>query len=740
MTMAEMENTDLLCLNGKAVAIIFQNEGNGYKVFRFRLNDEAEKVITVTGICPVLKLDVLYNLYGEYVEHPRYGIQFSLHYLEPVLPSGHDAEVRYLSGINFPGIGKKTAEKIVSAIGEDSVRKLKEDISLLDQIDLSDKQKQSIRDGLNADDEGMQDLIRFLDIHGIGVRNVVRLHKKYGRDAVRKLSENPYRVVEECDGFGFETADKIGMHLGFAPDDERRLSVLVGCTVMNLCVRSGDSYVTEDELRSAFAREAKGLACDFDQLLQINQDHKVLIREEDRIYPATQFEAEDYTASFLKEFPYASLEEVPDEILSGYLESIEEHYHITYDARQIAAILSIFHHPFTILTGGPGTGKTTVVHALIRLFQLVYPDSSVICCAPTGRAAKRLGDLAEVQAATIHSLLKWDLETNTFGKNEDDPIVCDLLIVDEFSMVDDWLFANLLKASRNVKKICIIGDEDQLPSVGPGCVLRDLIASGLFPVERLEHIYRQKEGSDVIQLAWQIRRSQLDLDSLHNDVSFIDCPDYQVKQAVIEVVQMAMARNYSLNDIQVLSPMYKGNCGIDVLNSALQACFNPPKPDKREVRRGYITFREGDKILQLKNQPDDEVYNGDIGVLEEIVEAKESEDHKRKLVVNFQDVYVEYDAESLNNITLAYCISVHKAQGSEYPIVIIPISRQHTIMLKKNLLYTGCTRARKGLVLLGDRNAFIKGAMTPDTHPRRTTLKERLLNETPDSEETEWPF
>jgi len=717
---------ELQCISGKATVIIFRNESNGYTVFRFRQNDEEEKVITVTGICSKLKMDVLYNIYGEFVEHPRYGIQFSMHYMEPVLPSGREAEIRYLSGLNFPGIGKKTAEKIVDAIGEDSIKKMKEDPSLVDGLDLSDKQKKVIKEGINAEDEGMQELIRFLDIHGIGVRNVIRLHKLYGRDAVKKLSENPYKVVQECDGFGFETADKIGRHLGFEENDPRRLEVMLGCLVMNLCVRNGDSYTTADHLKQAFARTARGIDYDFDTLLSDNINDRILVQKEDRIYPITQYESEETIATFLSEFPYNESEAVDDSILAGYLSSIQEHYHIHYDARQISAILSIFHHPFTILTGGPGTGKTTVVHALIRLYRCVYPDSTVICCAPTGRAAKRLGDLAEVQATTIHSLLKWDLETNTFGKNEDDPIICDLLIVDEFSMVDDWLFANLLKAGRVIKKICIIGDEDQLPSVGPGSVLRDLIASDLFPVERLEHIYRQKEGSDVIQLAWQIRNGQINLDELHHDAVFIPCADTEVKQDVIDTVHQALEKNYSINDIQVLSPMYKGNCGIDVLNSALQNFLNPAEPGKKEVRRGYITFREGDKILQLKNQPDDEVYNGDIGILEEIVDAKDSEDHKRKLVVNFQDVYVEYDAESLNNITLAYCISVHKAQGSEYPIVIMPISRQHSIMLKKNLLYTGITRSRKSLILLGDKDAFIKGVMTPEYHPRATTLCEAL--------------
>ena len=730
---------DLLKINGKVTRIIFNNPTNFYTVCRFRMNDESEKEITVVGCFPHARTDILYNLYGKYVEHPRYGIQFSVERYETVLASGREAEIKYLSSMKFPGIGKKTAEKIVDALGEDAVKKIKEDPQVLDHLSLSEKQIYTIRTGIQSEDDGMEELVRFLNVHGIGVRNVVRLNKQYGRDAVRKLKENPYQAAEECDGFGFATADKIAMHLGFAEDDERRLKAMLGDTAMQMCVRRGDSYVLKDELQEAFRRRAGSVSCDFDDLQAEECARSILVREEDRVYPVTQYESEKFTARFLSEFPYSEREPADDAMLAGYLLNVEKSFGITYDTRQIEAIQSFFHHPFQIITGGPGTGKTTVVRALIKLYQLIYPDSTVICAAPTGRAAKRLGELADIQGTTIHSLLQWDLETNRFNKNEDDPIICDLLIVDEFSMVDIWLFANLLKACRNVKKICIIGDEDQLPSVGPGCVLRDLIESGKFPLIRLEHIYRQAEGSDVIELAGEIRKGRADFSHLKNDVKFIPCPPEQIKADVIGVVKKALEKNYDINDVQVLSPMYKGSCGIDVLNRALQECFNPASPGKKEIRFGYTTFREGDKILQLKNQPDDEVFNGDIGVLEEILDASQSEDHKRKAVVNFQGIYVEYDSDSLVNITLAYCISVHKAQGSEYPIVIMPFSRQHMIMLQRRLIYTGCTRARKGLVLIGDEEAFQRGIEKVENRSRRTTLQERLQKEFTVSEE-DFPF
>jgi exodeoxyribonuclease V alpha subunit len=327
--------------------------------------------------------------------------------------------------------------------------------------------------------------------------------------------------------------------------------------------------------------------------------------------------------------------------------------------------------------------------------------------------------------------LKWDLETNTFGVTKEEPLQADLLIIDEFSMVDSWLFSNLLNASEHVKKICIIGDEDQLPSVGPGSVLRDLIDSACFPLIRLNHIYRQKEGSDVIQLAHEIREGNVDFSTLKHDVRFFECPRTDIKDNVLSIVRNALDKGYVLNDIQVLSPMYNGAAGIDVLNNALQQCFNPPSRTKKEYRSGYQIFREGDKILQLKNQPDDDVYNGDIGYLEEIEDASESETHETTLAVNFDGIIVYYTPETVINITLAYCISVHKSQGSEYPIVILPFTSQQTIMLQRKLIYTGITRARQSLILLGEITAFQKGIETLERHPRNTTLKKRLQDRIP---------
>ncbi len=714
-----------ITLNGKFTYILFRSEESLYTVGKFRINDERERSITVTGIMDDVRTDILYNLTGNYVEHPRYGMQFAIETYQIPLPDEKDGIVRYLSGIQFAGIGRKTAEKIVDALGEGCLNLLKEDINVLRTVPgITDKQFAAIEEGMKKEDDGLEELVRFLNIHGVGIRNLVRLNKAYGKNALEKIRENPYRVIEEVDGFGFATADKIGLNLGIAADDERRLYALLVDSCMELCVTSGNSFARLESLEAFFAKKAKGLSYDFGELLDTARKNITLIVEDNRVYPATQHEAEKNSSRFLAGFPYQDLEEYEEEQLAEYLDEIQDELQIEYDEIQKKAILELFHSPLMIMTGGPGTGKTTVVRAMVNLFAKVYPSASIMCAAPTGRAAKRLSELTGKDAATIHSILKWDLETNTFGRNGDEPLNADLLIIDEFSMVDVWLFYNLLKACVNVRRICIIGDENQLPSVGPGCVLRDLIASECFPVIRLKHIYRQEEGSGVISLAHDINTGEIE--NRYSDTAFFEIRRQDIRQAVLDIASDAVSKGYSLDDIQVLSPMYQGAAGIDVLNNALQEFFNPADDTKNEVRVGYTVFREGDKILQLKNQPDDDVYNGDIGQLVEIIDARHSESRKTTLICDFQGIFVEYTQDNWNNITLAFCISVHKSQGSEYPIVIFPVTYQMGYMLQRRLIYTAVTRARKAIIVLGELGAFRKGCEILDRAPRETTLKDRI--------------
>ena len=715
---------ELVKINAKVVHVVYHNEDNFYTVLRLKLNDENEKSLTATGFIQNIEPDILYNFYGQYVEHAKYGMQFNIQSYEKPLPSEREGIIRYLSGIQFPGVGQKSAKKIVEYLGDDCLSMIRNDLSVLDELNLSQKIIDSIKDGLAQEDSSMEELIQFLNVHGIGIRNIIRLNKAYGKEALEKLKENPYRVIEECDGFGFLTADKIAKSIGVEDDDPRRMYAYLISLCMNMCMKTGDSFVKTEALQEQY--EKAGFTS-FEELLQKALFNRQLVKEDNRIYPITQYQSEEGISDFLVHFPYYEIQKVDKELLSNYLEELQQDFAITYDETQKEAIFDFFDHPFSIITGGPGTGKTTVVKAIVTLFKMLYPTSEIICSAPTGRASKRLSELTDCASKTIHSLLEWDLETNTFGKNEKEPVLADLLIIDEFSMVDNWLFYNLLLASKRIKKICIIGDENQLPSVSPGCVLRELIESQLFPVIRLNHIYRQKDGSDVIQLAHDIQTSIPNFDDYHDDIAFFECSAEDIKNKIVFIVKDALDKNYSLSDIQVLSPIYSGPVGIDILNKTLQETFNPKDTFKREIKTGYMTFREGDKILQLKNQPDDDVYNGDIGTLVEIESSEENENGKTTLYVQFDETFVSYTLDNISNITLAYCISIHKSQGSEYPIVIMPIVNSHYHMLQRKLIYTGVTRARQSLILLGSKNAFIKGIETEERHERESSLKEKLI-------------
>ncbi len=714
-----------MVISGNFVKKIFSSN-NGYTVAIFCLKEEKEE-ITVVGYLPPMDKETTYDLYGEFVEHYKYGLQFSIESFEKSPISDEEALVKYLSGPQFKGVGPKLAQNMVDTLGNDLIASVKENPNLLDDVKgMTAKKKEAILTGLNNDED---EKYFYLTSHHLSMKNVMKIEKVYGDRMLEVLNSNPYQAISDVDGVGFATIDPFALAIGFPEDHPYRLQALAESLLLEWCSNAGDSYIEYDEYVSKLTKELP-IECDKEQIINNLFEQNRIVIEEERVYHITQYTAERYIASYLANFP---LEHIifkdTRQIVEG-IGIIEEQLGIKYQDKQKEAIESFFTDDFLIITGGPGTGKTTLVRGIVSLCQLLYPQYKITLCASTGRASKRLAELTGCEARTLHSLLRWDKETGSFSMNEDNPLLIDLLIIDEFSMVDQWLFYSLLKAGKNIRKIILIGDPDQLPSVGIGSVLRDLLATDLFKVVRLEKIYRQQEGSTITSLAYDIKRDECYDVVNENDVRFIECEPSQVKDVLLQVVDYGLAsfsnREEGLMNVQVLAPQYKGANGIDNLNVVLQKKYNPASSDKKELNVGYRIFRVGDKILQLKNQPDDDVYNGDIGILEDIILAKEDYDHQNRIFVNFDGILVEYTSETFVNITLAYCVSVHKAQGSEYPIVIMPIVREYTYMLQKRLLYTAVSRANSSLILIGQKQVFLKGVQKNEYYERKTTLQARI--------------
>lgn len=714
-------------MNTQSIEVLIKRKiyasDNRYSVYLVMLNDKTQKIISAVGYVGELEIDQLYSLTGKFKEHYRYGLQFDIESYQRLLANTKDLLVKFLSGPLFPGIGKVKAEKIVDYYGENFLYDVQDnsEFEFTDSF-LTYENQQTLLQQLSTQDQ-LEQQINFLTQHGITMRQTLKIESVYGSEAIEKIKENPYRMVDEIDGIGFKTCDKLALSLGFTHDDPLRLQAIIVYEVLQDCLNTGSTYTTLDVVYQRFLKY-NVQEHEFEaQLINAQKDGRIVIEDQD-IYHKSQYEAEVICANYFESMPKYTIDH-KIENLSHHISNYELKNHIVYDDSQIKAIENFFEYDKTLITGGPGTGKTTIIHAIISLFRELYPHYHLAICAPTGRAAKRLKELVEVEVTTIHSLLEWNLETNTFGKNEANPVLADVLIVDEFSMVDSFVMSALALATPKVRKILFIGDKDQLPSVGPGFLIRDVIESGLFEVSVLEVNYRQNQGSNIIDLAQSINQGEFREELCKNDVLLVP-HSKSMKNAVVQIVGSALQKGYSIDDVQVLACKYDGSDGIDQMNLILQRQFNPKDEFKRELQFGYMTFREGDKLLQLKNQPDDFVFNGDIGTLVEIIHKHESEENKEQIVVDFEGTIVFYDRESMINLKHAYCTSVHKAQGSEYPIVLFLGSPQHKFMMNKRLFYTASTRARNSLILVGEPQIFKLAANFDHSSMIKTKLVERI--------------
>ena len=725
-------------IKGKYKSDIFRSD-KGYVIGIFKvtetnietLNEFIDHTITITGYFYDLNENDSYILYGEVVEHPKYGLQFGVSSSEKIKPTDKEGIIEFLSSDLFSGIGVKLATKIVDTLGENAIDLILEDKNnLLNVPKISPKKVEAIYNTLINYENSHQTIIYLCDI-GFNSTEALYIYNTYRNNTLDKLNENIYEFTL-LDGISFLKIDNIRIKLEIKNDDVRRIKAGIIYIMNTLTYKNGDTYLEFDDI---YKETLKCLN------IGINESDFALYLDE---LSKTSLIVSDNNRYYLKEMFYAELNisaRIKDLIkntkkykkLNIFLDEIEVINNIKYNSKQKEAIKNSLLNGITIITGGPGTGKTTIIKAITELYQSLndLSDSTLAeelaLLAPTGRAAKRLSESTNLPAMTIHRFLKWHKESNSFEINEYNKDFSRFIIVDEASMIDVNLFDSLLKGLTKDIQLVLVGDYNQLPSVGPGMVLKDLIDSAKIDTIYLDLLYRQSKESFIPILADDIKKGLIEnVLAKANDYVFLECNRISIRKSVQNICEQLKIKGVSLTDLQLLAPMYKTYNGIDNLNSDLQNIFNPYEETKRELIVGEIKYREGDKVIELVNMPEENIYNGDIGYISKILLPAESESKKNEIIVNYDGNLVRYLPKDFNKIKLAYIISVHKAQGSEFDIVIMPLSLEYNKMLYRKLIYTAVTRTKSKLILLGEVDAFKYSINNTNEYIRKTTLLERL--------------
>ncbi|MBN6852500.1 MULTISPECIES: SF1B family DNA helicase RecD2 [Staphylococcus] len=728
---------DYSMIKGTVEAILFQNSDNFYTVLKvdtIETNESFDTMPTVVGFLPNVVEGDVYTFKGQTVEHPRYGKQLKAETFEKELPQTKDAIISYLSSDLFKGIGKKTAQNIVNTLGENAINDILNDASVLEKVPSLPKKKQKqIAEQIASNQESEKVMIRLHDL-GFGPKLASSIYQYYGAETLNVLDKNPYQLVYDIKGIGFNKADQLAQKIGIQFDAPERIKAGLLFTLEEECIKQGHTYMPHDQIIEAtYNVLTQNSNHDDNQikqehiqpmLLELNEEKRIIVDNEKVSIPSLYYSELKSVQNLYRIKTHTNkLKEIEQSDLQIHIGEIETSNEVSYAESQKEALQTAINSKVMLLTGGPGTGKTTVIKGIVELYAEVHgisldyddyqeDDYPVVLAAPTGRASKRLQESTGLEAMTIHRLIGWNQDTQP-EDILDNEINARLIIIDEMSMVDTWLFHQFLSAVPLDAQIILVGDEDQLPSVGPGQVFKDLIDSKTIPRVNLTEVYRQQDGSSIIEIAHRMKLGQpIDITQRFHDRSFINCGTDQIPTVVEKVVNSAVNKGYDMSDIQVLAPMYKGNAGIKRLNQILQTILNPKEKDTREIEFGDVVFRKGDKVLQLVNRPNDNIFNGDIGVIVGIFWAKENALNKDVLVVDFEGNEITFTRQDLLELTHAYCTSIHKSQGSEFPIVIMPIVKQYFRMLQRPILYTGLTRAKQSLVLLGDPQAFDIGLNT----------------------------
>ena len=736
--------------------ITYQNPENGYSVLKCRVKDYSELVPVIGNMIDANVGSVLV-CEGNWKVDAKYGRQFVAENWEETLPATVYGMEKYLGSGLIKGVGPKFAKKIVQKYGVDTFVVIEDNVGLLIEIEgIGSKRVQMIAESWQRQKE-VKNIMLFLQDHQVSTSYAAKIYKQYGNDSISVMKQNPYRLADDIWGIGFKTADQIAMKLGFGKESYVRLRSGLMYTLSEL---SNDGHVFAekqqliDRVSELLEASPETVIMTMDDMLKKEELilEKNIVRTDEEgnkitaIYLPPFFYAEVGVAGKLKKLAsspagdklYTRLMEARkssgNESLSVDIEAIQRKTHMEYDDIQAAAIRTAATAKVMVLTGGPGTGKTTTTHGIISVYKAY--GLKILLAAPTGRAAKRMTEATGLEAKTIHRLLECK-PPEGYQKNEENPLEGDVLIVDECSMIDIVLMNSLLKAIPPAMRLIMVGDIDQLPSVGAGNVLRDIIDSGAFPVVRLTRIFRQAQTSRIIMNAHRINEGKMpDISNGKNtDFFFMENEDAEASvPQIVKLVKENLPNYYHVepSQIQVLTPMQRGVVGATNLNLSLQEALNPPEHDifmrgrgkvtmpKECLRRSGYAFRADDKVMQIKNNYDKEVFNGDIGIIESVNETD------RTLKVNFDGRSIEYDVTELDELVHAYATTIHKAQGSEYPIVVMPIMMNHFVMLQKNLIYTGITRAKKVLVIVGTKKALAYAVKNVTVTKRNSLLKERL--------------
>ena len=731
-------------VEASVLGTIYRNEENGYTVLTAR---EGRREITIVGTLPELTPGEQAVFSGEWVEHPSYGRQLKCSACVLQKPTTRLGIERYLGSGLIRGVGPSTAKLIVSYFGEETLTILSEHPERLQELPKMGKKRWIQIAEAYREQAGAREAMVFLQSYGIPASLAVKISKLYGERTPAVIRENPYRLCEDIDGVGFLTADRIGTALGISPDSDGRIVAALKYVLKDAAGSLGHVYLPRGELVS----RASQLLRVEEALIEHQLARMALLRElifmtsgeEERVYLPVYDSAEKEVATRLVEL----LATVPKGRAAGanrLIDQFEGKHGIAFSPRQREAILAAVEKGVLVITGGPGTGKTTIINCIISLLSR---EGEIALCAPTGRAAKRMSEACSAEAKTIHRLLESGGEEGAFARNQDTPVEADCIIVDETSMVDMMLMRSLLRAIEPGTRLILVGDADQLPSVGAGNVLGDILESGIVPACRLTDIFRQGETSRIVVNAHRINHGEMPLlNEKGTDFFFERKYSYpEAAQTIVSLMTQRLPRflrfapddiaGQAVRQIQVLAPAKKGECGVIVLNQMLQAALNPPASSKEQLTWGETIFRLGDKVMQTKNDYQQEwrrhtpsgwedgagVFNGDVGFITEV----DAQEHC--LTVTFdEEKEAVYSAQALENLDLAYCLSVHKSQGSEFPVVVMPVAGGPKMLLTRNLFYTALTRARQMVVLVG-REEVVRQMVENDHILRRyTSLAQRL--------------